>query len=693
MRKFKKFAAMASAVVLAACAVAPMASLAAVTTSKEEVTNGSITINTAESDHKYTAYQIFDGNLAKVTTTTTDDTTGNVTKTEEEITFSNVVWGQGLKMKGNVPTIQDKQNNDVTIYKALFDLELFKGTSPNQTKLFSKTGSGGTAVALETAEEVAEALKTLNEGTATTYTEIDKVAKVFADYINPNASTPGKVEQANWDEDLDDNDGNGKQSGYKMEISDPGYYLVIDQAKEETGLATGEAISKYILQVAGDEKVDPKADIPKVMKKVYEDEKTNADTVEFAGSTTLDTGYNDAADYSIGETIPFKLYGTLPSTYDNYQDYYYQFNDNMGEGLELTHKTDCAETGVDGEHTKSSAVSADDFTVKATWNENGTDKEYEFNENDFAFALTKTGTAPAEKVTGFTITIEHLKTIDTNTAEGLQMIPKEAVITVEYNAKLNNKAVIGNLGNPNDVSLKYSNNSNTAQGGNTDEQGETPKDYNVIFTYELDVTKYLDKAEDGNEAKAGDAEFKLANATGAGKKYAELEKVTVGSKEVLKFKGWTDNGTVIPTKDKGKFEVSGLQDGTYYLEETKVPTGYNKMEDLEIVIKAYGSTKGTEPMADIDTQAYNTPNTDSNYSTNSPLKELTINYKGLEEAKTAKADSKDGIVEADIVNLAGSALPGTGGIGTTIFYIGGGAMVAVAGVFLITKKRMSKKEN
>lgn len=49
--------------------------------------------------------------------------------------------------------------------------------------------------------------------------------------------------------------------------------------------------------------------------------------------------------------------------------------------------------------------------------------------------------------------------------------------------------------------------------------------------------------------------------------------------------------------------------------------------------------------------------------------------------------------EATVVNRKGTALPSTGGIGTTLFYIGGGAMVAVAGVFLITKKRAGKSEN
>ena len=52
----------------------------------------------------------------------------------------------------------------------------------------------------------------------------------------------------------------------------------------------------------------------------------------------------------------------------------------------------------------------------------------------------------------------------------------------------------------------------------------------------------------------------------------------------------------------------------------------------------------------------------------------------------------DGVIAFDVVNNAGTVLPGTGGIGTTIFYLGGGAMAAIGGVYLISKRRMKKSE-
>ena len=66
--------------------------------------------------------------------------------------------------------------------------------------------------------------------------------------------------------------------------------------------------------------------------------------------------------------------------------------------------------------------------------------------------------------------------------------------------------------------------------------------------------------------------------------------------------------------------------------------------------------------------------------------QLTMN------GQTTDGKIEDGTVSGEIINQKGSTLPSTGGIGTTIFYVAGGILVAGAGVTLIAKKRMSKKE-
>ena len=107
------------------------------------------------------------------------------------------------------------------------------------------------------------------------------------------------------------------------------------------------------------------------------------------------------------------------------------------------------------------------------------------------------------------------------------------------------------------------------------------------------------------------------------------------------------NGAIgtITTTDSGTFTIVGLDAKEYYLTETVAPAGYNKLAD--------------------------------------PIK-LVVSKNNV---------TKDGVVLANdtltVTNQSGTLLPGTGGIGTTIFYVIGGLLMAAAAVLLITKKRMN----
>jgi LPXTG-motif cell wall-anchored protein len=104
----------------------------------------------------------------------------------------------------------------------------------------------------------------------------------------------------------------------------------------------------------------------------------------------------------------------------------------------------------------------------------------------------------------------------------------------------------------------------------------------------------------------------------------------------------------------GTFNIIGLDAGTYYVKETEAPAGYNLIKEAKaITITAtHSESGGTNAVLD--------------------LGENAISY--------------------TYVNNAGTSLPGTGGIGTTIFYLGGGAMAAIGGIYLISKRRMKKSE-
>ena len=411
---------------------------------------------------------------------------------------------------------------------------------------------------------------------------------------------------------------------------DDGYYLVQDASDSPSG--TGEtnsgAKTRFILKVAGGGNVNvtAKSSAPSVIKKVKEDDKTVTGAVT-VGAYTANAQYNDVADYCIGENVPFELISTMPSTYDDYTSYFYQFTDTLASNFTLnTNSIAVKVVNADGE----TPLTATDYTVSSQ-DESGK----------------------------FTITINDTKKITS--------IKKDSTIVVDYNATLNDTAEIGLPGQENKVDLTYSNNPNyTGDGASTPEgdKGKTPEDKVIVFTYELDVTKYL-----GNEETKADAEdgtkagFKLGNADGS--KWATVD----GN---LRITGWVDDvaaATEVTTDATGIFKFIGLDDGKYILRETTTPTGYNTMADLTLTIGA--TTANNQVWSGTASDAL------------SAIK-LTMNSTNID------GDVDKGNVEGSIINQKGSSLPSTGGIGTTMFYVGGGVLVAGAGVLLITKKRAKK---
>jgi len=212
-------------------------------------------------------------------------------------------------------------------------------------------------------------------------------------------------------------------------------------------------------------------------------------------------------------------------------------------------------------------------------------------------------------------------------------------ITIEYKATLNENAVIGSTGNANTAKLEYSNDPNDETGAKT---GTTPADTVRVFTYEVDITKVKDNT---------------------------TEELTGAKFTLQKFNGtiWEDIDTLpADTTPTSKFVFRGLDDGKYKLIENEAPEGYNKLSnDIEFEITAEHEVTSDNPQ----------------------LTSLTDNHDDF------TADKNSGIVSANIENKAGSVLPSTGGIGTTPFYIGGGILVAAAGVYIIVRKRMKKSES
>ena len=207
-------------------------------------------------------------------------------------------------------------------------------------------------------------------------------------------------------------------------------------------------------------------------------------------------------------------------------------------------------------------------------------------------------------------------------------LTKGTTIIVTYNATLNKDAVIDGDGNANEVKLSYGNHQNTVPSKVTTK------------SYQFDLVKVdgtTNKLLDGAEFELADGETKLS-----------FVKDTAGNYRVATT--GDEGATTTITVKNGKVNIYGLAGKTYTLTETKAPDGYNKLVTSETVNLADGS----KTHATIVDSVY-----------------------------------KDGGVV--IENHAGTVLPSTGGMGTTLFYVIGGGLMVAAVVLLVTKKRMEHK--
>lgn len=200
----------------------------------------------------------------------------------------------------------------------------------------------------------------------------------------------------------------------------------------------------------------------------------------------------------------------------------------------------------------------------------------------------------------------------------------EEDIVVTYTATLNTNAVIGETGNPNTVKLTYTNETVTQS---------TPDDIVITYTTKLTVNK--------------------VNGEGTALKGAGFTLFDVKGDPI---------GEELKGDDMTTFVWTGLKEGTYTIRETTVPDGYNKAEDLTIVITC------TEP---------ETVNATTDKATWTTDKETNV------------VSVTGGLLEATIKNTTGALLPETGGIGTTIFYIVGGLLVVGAAIVLISRRKSS----
>ena len=390
-----------------------------------------------------------------------------------------------------------------------------------------------------------------------------------------------------------------------------GYYLIVDSTTKGNQTVYNPAV----LAITSDITIQDKTSVPTLEKKVQENQKNV--TGDYGN------GFNDVADYNIGDDVPFHLIGSVPDM-SQYTTYVYKFTDTLGDGFD-------APTSV-------KVYLSDD---KALDTKKDTDITSSFTITN---PLTKTFT------------------VSTNDLKAIPGVGTGKYVIVSYTAKLNASAKIGLPGNLNTAKLTYSNNPDQSGQGENQPTGNTPEDKVIVFTYKLNTTKV---DSDNDATKLQGAEFKLRNANN---QYAVVD----ADNTVTSWSATEEGGSTLTSDANGLFSVTGLDDGTYYLEETKAPAGYNlPASDFEVKITAT-TANGQDWAGDAATA----------------LTKIDVTV----GSTAGTGDVPTGTAAIVIENTKGSKLPSTGGMGTTVLYAAGAAIVLVAafGIAFAVRRRNAR---
>lgn len=395
-----------------------------------------------------------------------------------------------------------------------------------------------------------------------------------------------------------------------------GYVLIVAKTLASVD-ATGTSPIFAVVQSGNPVIVTEKTTVPVLVKQVKENS-TGA--------------WQNRDDAQTKEAVDFRFAGTVSANIASYETYSYTFTDVMTNMQLVTAGADFAESDITvklgTEIGGGTAISADKFV--ATYDK-----------------TTRT----------LTVHFDNLKAAGT--------ITKDSVITVEYKAALDTTAVVGEPGNPNTVTLTYSNNPEVASS-----TGSTPPATTVTHTYEVDVYKY-DKNTREPLANATFGIFKEESCTTPLALTAESGYFSIDPAGSL---------TVMTTDASGKAALHGLDAGTYYIKEISAPSGYLPMtEPVKIVI--------TTPLEEVSgSVVYNA----SHYA--AAVTGGRTGYVNPASSTVAGDDGAAGKTSIDISDDKAIFLPLTGGVGV---YVAGFAFLAVAGAaaYVIAKRRKSSTDD
>ena len=512
----------------------------------------------------------------------------------------------------------------------------------SSTAYYKKTGWTLTKYGIKYQSSVSDTNTYIIDGNTMTEANARALADALTSSLPENAAATGTVS-------------NGSEKTV-LNVGEPGYYAVYGEAAPKDPKGSETVVAALGLTTAAPaQTVNPKAEVPTLDKKITNVNEATTTSTQDVRDAILDEN-GKAAVAKVGSTVSFEIDSSVPDI-TGYDKYIFTISDNMSTGLSFI--------GSDTEDTintlkvyiQTAVADETAFSSGIYYIKNGSfSKAAEYKSGEIYYTqLTITDNYTITHTVGtksFTLTIlkDVLAAHSTNDA-----------IAVTYDAIVNSSSLNVNY-DCNTAKLTYSNDPSDSS-DSTPSKNDTPERKVYVLNINIDVKKV---ATDADGAPLSDASFKLYRIVDGNVEYYKWDDT---NKKVT----WTankDEGDTFTTKPNGAFDtqVCGLDKGTYYLIETKAPNGYNllstpveititaKIEDEKVTYTAVGAvvTNGTVVLGTANE--------------NQPLATSTI------------------------INNSGGAIPSTGGIGTVILYIVGGALTLCSGILLVVRRKVNSKQ-